>query len=94
MCASFFECKEVNVASEIAWRNGVFSFKKKSLKEIMKVLSRWYNVDIQILNKELETVKYIGVLNKSQNLEEILSIIKNTKFINAYEIKNNTITIK
>ncbi len=88
------EVKEVNVAPEIAWRNGVFSFKKKSLKEIMKVLSRWYNVDIQILNEELETVKYIGVLNKSQNLEEILSIIKNTKFINAYEIKNDTIIIK
>ena len=85
---------KVNVASEISWREGIFSFKSKPLKEIMKVLSRWYDVDILFLDHELEEVKYIGVLSKNQKLEEILTIIKKTKFINAYEIKNNTILIK
>lgn len=85
---------EVDVYSEISWKNGLFSFKDKSLKDIMKVLSRWYNIDVVFVDKSLEDVRFKGVLNKNQNIEEILILIKNTNFINAYDIKDNTIIIR
>lgn len=84
----------VDVYSETSWRKGLFVFKGMPLKEIMKVLSRWYDVDIVFANAALGNVKFNGVLHKNQNLEEILTTIKNTDFINAYEIKNNKITLK
>ncbi len=84
----------VDVYSETSWRKGLFVFKGMPLKEIMKVLSRWYDVDIVFADAKLGNVKFNGVLNKNQNLEEILTTIKNTDFINAYEIKNNKITLK
>ena len=37
---------EVDVYTEISWKNGFFSFREKSLKDIMIVLSRWYDMDI------------------------------------------------
>ncbi len=85
---------KVDVYSETSWRKGIFVFKGMSLKEIAKVLSRWYDVDIDFANPALENVKFNGVLNKKQNLEDILTTIKNTNFINAYEIKNKKITLK
>ncbi|TGV00561.1 FecR family protein [Flavivirga rizhaonensis] len=85
---------KVDTFSEIAWKRGVFSFKNKSLKDIMKVLSRWYDVDVVFIDKTLEDVQFKGVLSKNQNIEEILILIKNTNFINAYEINNNTIILK
>lgn len=84
---------EVDVFSETAWKKGLFSFKEKSLKEIMKVLSRWYDVNVVFENKELEDVQFKGVINKNQNIEEILTLIKQTNFINTYDIKNNEIVI-
>jgi len=84
----------VDVYDETSWRNGLFSFKNKSLKEIMKVLSRWYDIDVLFLNKDMEGVKFRGVLSKDQNLEDILLTIKNTNFINAYEINNKKIILK
>lgn len=84
----------VDVYSEISWKKGLFVFKGMSLKEISKVLSRWYDVDIEFAEAALENVKFNGVLNKNQNIEEILTTIKNTNFINAYEIKNNKIILK
>jgi transmembrane sensor len=84
----------VDVYSEISWKKGLFVFKGMPLKEIMKVLSRWYDVDIDFADAALGNVKFNGVLNKNQKLEEILTTIKNTDFINAYEIKNNKITLK
>ena len=84
----------VNVDYHIAWINGYFNFKDRSLKDIMKVLSRWYDVDIVFESKDLEDVTFSGLLSKTQNIEDILNGIQNTKFINAYEINNKTITIK
>ncbi|MEP0212721.1 MAG: FecR family protein [Cellulophaga sp.] len=88
------EVYNVNVENEIAWRKGNFNFKNKSLKEIMKVLSRWYDVDFVIENKELENINFKGVLGKNQDIETILQIIKNTSNINAYEIENRIVYIK
>lgn len=84
----------VDVYSEISWKKGLFVFKGLPLKEISKVLSRWYDVDIDFANAALGNVKFNGILNKNQNLEDILTTIKTTNFINAYEIKNNKIILK
>ncbi|WP_203256894.1 FecR family protein [Hyunsoonleella ulvae] len=89
-----FLVREVDVYNEISWKEGVFSFERKPLKEIMKVLSRWYDVDIIFDNKSLEEVKFFGVLGKDQKIEEILETIKNFKIIEAYEIKGKTIILK
>ncbi len=79
--------------NEISWKDGVFSFKGKPLKEIMKVISRWYDVDVVFVNKNLETVQFKGSLDKKQSLQEILSIMKSTT-IESYEIKEKTLIIK
>ena len=84
----------VDVYNETSWKNGIFSFKGKALKDIMKVLSRWYDTDFVFSNKDLEEVKFNGVLSKNQNIEDILLTIKNTNFINAYEIHKNTIILR
>ena len=85
---------EVNVDYDVAWVRGYFNFRDRPLKDIMKVLSRWYDVEITFASPELETVTFSGLLNRKQNLDDILNGIQTTKFINAYEIKHKTITIK
>ncbi|MEP1487455.1 MAG: FecR domain-containing protein [Algibacter sp.] len=84
---------KVDVSSEISWIKGVFSFKGKSLKDIMKVISRWYDVDIIFENKDLESIKFKGSLDKNQSIEEILTIMKSNT-INNYEIVDKTIILK
>lgn len=85
--------KNVDVYREISWKDGIYSFKGKTLKEIMTILSRWYNIEVVFENKELENVKFVGVLSRQQSIEEIMSAIKSST-INNYEINNNKITIK
>lgn len=88
-----FTVAKVDVKEEISWKEGVFSFKGKPLKDIMKVISRWYDVDIVFENKSLEKIKFKGTLDKLQSIEEILSIMKSSS-INNYEINNKTIILK
>lgn len=87
------EVSQVNVYDEISWKDGVFSFKGKSLKDIMKVISRWYDVEVIFENKNLESVKFKGTLKKNQSIDDILSLIISNS-INNYEVKNKTIILK
>ena len=89
----FITIKQVNVQNVISWKEGVFNFEDKSLKDIMKVLSRWYDMDVEFENKSLEDVKFIGVLRKNESIEEILDIIMSSS-INNYEINNKKVIIK
>ncbi|MEY2868331.1 MAG: hypothetical protein RIR01_760 [Bacteroidota bacterium] len=86
--------KSIDAYNEVLWTKGIFSFKGRNLKEIMDVMSRWYDVEVVFQKPELEKVKFNGVLSKNDNIKEILKIIKKTNFINDYEIKDRKITIK
>ncbi|GAA3605013.1 FecR domain-containing protein [Flavivirga amylovorans] len=84
----------VEVYDIVSWKEGIFSFERKPLKEIMTTLSRWYDMDVIFANKDLETIRFMGSLNKGQNIVDVLNDIKNFGVINTYEINNKTITLK
>ena len=87
------DLKKVDVYNEISWKDGVFSFEDKSLKEIMKVLSRWYDVEIVFNDKTTENEEFVGVLGKDQNLESILKSIKSYGIIKNYKIANHKVVL-
>ena len=84
----------IDVSSEIAWVYGDFIFNRKPLKDIMKVLSRWYDVEVKFEDKKMENIKFFGELSRYQNIEDILNLIETTNTINSYEINNGKILIK
>ena len=84
----------VDVYNEISWKNGIFAFKNKSLKDIMRVLSRWYDVHILFDNKEIENTLFTGVLSKKQRIEDILETIKITTNPISYEVFDKKIIMK
>lgn len=86
--------KEVNVFDEVSWKDGVFSFEGKTLKEVMKILSRWYDINITFKDKTIENEEFTGVLRKNKTLEDLLSNIKNSRAINDYEIKGDLVILK
>lgn len=92
--SNIIDIKEVDVNNEISWIYGEFIFYNKPLKDIMKVLSRWYDVTIIFQNKSFESVEFNGELGRDQKIEGILELIKQTNIINGYEINNNTIILK
>ncbi|AUP80679.1 FecR family protein [Flavivirga eckloniae] len=84
----------IDIFREIAWKDGVFSFKGKKLKDIMTVLSRWYDMEVVYENKSLENKRFNGTLYKNQKIYDIVNSMKETNVINTYEIRNNTLIIK
>lgn len=71
-----------------------FQFQNKSLDEIMKVLSRWYDIEVEFNNSELGNLKFNGVLGKDQEIEQILATIQAFGAIKEYQINKNVVLLK
>ncbi|MDD7888328.1 FecR family protein, partial [Flavivirga sp. 57AJ16] len=84
----------VDTSKEVSWKQGTFSFQDKTLKEIMKVLSRWYDMEVVFADRALEDEMFVGTFKRDFSIEGILSAIKKTGSINGYNIKERTLTIE
>lgn len=84
---------KVDVYNEVSWKNGLFSFKNRSLEDIMQVLGRWYDVDVVFQDKGIGELTFNGVFRKTLSLKEILDIVQNTNEV-KYEINGKTIIMK
>ncbi|WP_420602258.1 FecR family protein [Flagellimonas sp.] len=87
------ETLKVNIYNEVSWKSGFFSFQNMPLKDIMTVLSRWYDVDVFFENDRIQDVTFNGVFSKKQSIEEILSIIENTNET-TYKINGKAVLMK
>jgi len=90
---SLTKVKYEHIENLIAWKDGMFIFKKQSLNEIMITLSRWYNVEFEFNEKHLENILFSGNLKKTEDINSILNYFSKTNEV-AFDIKNTTIIIK
>ena len=85
--------KVKKIFDEIAWKEGYFSFRQKTMKDIMKTLSRWYDVEYIFREDELENKSFSGVLDRESTIDQILIYIQKTNEI-KYHINNNMVIIE
>ncbi|MCB4809139.1 FecR domain-containing protein [Tamlana sp. 62-3] len=84
--------EKVNVDNYFSWRDGILIFKNNSLKYITKRVSRYYNVDVDILNNDLANETFSGYLDLNENIESVLqNIAASTDMI--YTLNKNKIII-
>ena len=65
---------QVNAAEQTAWTKGLLQFRGEPLSEVLKKLGRWYNVDFEIHDRQLQNYSFKATF-KDEQLEEILRMI-------------------
>ncbi len=66
---------KVNVQKYISWKDGILMFRDDSMKEIVRRLNRWFNVDIQLKGRELTDYVYTATF-EDESLNQILELLK------------------
>lgn len=87
------EKREVDTYLYTAWKEGVFAFRQERLEEIMKIVSRWYNVNVFWENESQKEVTFTGKMRRYDDFSKIVTMLEmtgNTEF----EIKGNNIFIR
>ncbi len=75
------------------WKEGKYIFDYESLENVMKKLSRWYDVDVTFKNKDSRNLHFTGTLYKYENIDKTLHIIELATDL-KFERQENTLEIK
>lgn len=62
----------INADEVISWKNGYFQFDNQSIYSIMKIMGRWYNVDVEYANVK-NAERFGGTFSRGKNLSESLA---------------------
>ncbi|SEN45258.1 FecR family protein [bacterium A37T11] len=67
---------KADIASAIAWHQGLFQFNEEPLGSIMKKLSRWYDVEVHFEDDTLRNKSFYGVVNRYKQISAVLEILE------------------
>lgn len=73
--ASGTQVNAVDVSTFTAWKDGLFSFKETEMREAMKQLARWYNVDI-VYEGQIPETYFFGDIRRDKSLSHVLAVLK------------------
>ncbi len=73
-----YSVKEARVSQTSKWKDDIFDFDRISFKELITRMERWYDVDIEIKNPELNGILYSGIFKNEETISEVLNTFQLT----------------
>ncbi len=84
---------KANIDKEIAWKKGYFVFEEDSLEDIMKVISRWYNIKYVFQDESLRKERYSAITKRFGDISSLLNVMQQTGGDVNFKIQGATITV-
>ncbi len=66
---------ETDTEAAVAWKNGLFQFRKADLKTVMRQMARWYDVDVAY-EGAVPDKQFSGELYRSANASQVLDMLR------------------
>jgi len=85
--------KVVDPKNFIAWKSGAFYFQDKTFDGMMKVLSRWYDINVFYDNEAVRDIKFTGRFKRYDDFETVKNLIEKTDEV-KFELNGKTVVIK
>lgn len=82
----------VDVMEFTAWKDGLFYFKDLVLEEILRIVSRWYDLNVFYMNQGAKSVVYSGKLPMYSSVEDVLRKFEISGDV-RFELKGRTLTV-
>lgn len=78
----------IDVSTEIAWKDNMFYFDETTLQDAMRLLGRWYNLEI-VYKKDIPETFFYGKFSRDQPLQDLLKILEEAGVKFDFEVKDN-----
>jgi len=83
--------KDVDVDSVIAWKDGWFHFERADIRTVMRILARWYDVEV-LYEGKIPDREFGGDIERKLNLSQVLEILQKNQV--HFEIEGKKITVR
>jgi len=75
LSATSLSIEPANMESVLGWKNGLFVFEQASVPDVMKEISRWYNIDVEY-NGKIPDDKIGGGISRQSDLSAVLRMLE------------------
>lgn len=83
--------RAVNMEDVVAWKSERFSFNDDNIKDIMKEVSRWYDVEIEYRGS-VDDLNFGGNMSRQKNISELLKRLEATKAV-TFKVEGKKVTV-
>lgn len=87
------DVRHVNTENYTSWSTGVYDFTDATLDEIVRQLSLWYDVKIEIKDQNTAEALFTGVIERHESLQQALKMLTTISDLEI-EVKDNVILIQ
>ncbi len=87
------EVRTVDVAFYTSWVKGKIYFKDQRLEDIMKTLSRWYDIDVKYADEEVKNKRFGCNVDRYGEITPFVELLEATKDVKI-SINHKTITFQ
>ena len=85
------QVRTVDTSFYTSWVKGKINFKDQRLEDIMKTLSRWYDMNVVYENEKLKNIRFGCNLNRYEEITPFVKLLEKTEEVHV-KIEGNTIT--
>jgi hypothetical protein len=85
-----FKVKRFDESVTLGWREGIYRFRNKNLRELEPVIQRWFGLKLAFDKQSMANMQYTGCLEKDKPVQDFLEQMANKLNI-EYHIYDNTI---
>ena len=77
----------------VAWKDGYFRYNKTDIGEVMRQMSRWYDIDVYYQDKIMPTDRFTGFVSRSVTLGNALKMLEEVGSV-KFTIEGKKVLVK
>jgi len=85
------DVKDIDSKDAISWKDGDFVFDNELITNVMKKISRWYDVEV-VYDGPLPKARYVGKVSRYENVSQVLKMLALTNTIH-FKVEERRITV-
>ncbi|WP_018337357.1 FecR family protein [Butyricimonas synergistica] len=70
------DVRKVDVELFVSWKDGVYLFESQRLENVMRLISKWYDVKVFYQNEGVKDIIFSGRLKRYENAETLLNVFE------------------
>ena len=87
------DVRQVNTYLYTQWIKGQFVFRDAPLRDIMKTLARWYEMEYEFACPAVEEERFYGIIDRFEHVERLLEQFEKTGKVH-FEYEGNKVIVK
>jgi len=91
LAGSSISVKAADMDEAFAWKNGYFVFNDENIQDIMRDISRWYDVEVSYQG-DMSGKEFVGSVSRFKNVSEVLRKLEETGTVH-FKTEGRRITV-